>query len=291
MYRVGVYNYNLNYVSRKVFFLFFWQSRCFYFVLVGFNASWVYMSGNLAVLHKRKCMEGRVCHVCVCVCVCLNLLMEQVCLEPKAGWKKLLHLFFLWKLIWEPLDPSGSELYSQACRRTCWCLCKIVPCCSFCHLRLWHNTAAVMALASISGWVMTAMSPCVCVNVCVCVRERRFGKVARTQRHGLDGKVVISETEGYKVCSCGCWHRDSGQCLFSSMAPILVWLPADSPLWHNITSLQLACRFEGVLETWALRQTLLQVHREGLTIREVGGCNSGRVMDYIRAVNRPLKAN
>lgn len=75
------------------------------------------------------------------------------------------------------------------------------------------------------------------------------------------------------------------------MPPILALFPVDSPLWHNITSLQLVCRFEGC---WTLQdedRKLREVHRELLTICEVGGCNSGRVMDYIRAVNLPLMAS
>lgn len=78
---------------------------------------------------------------------------------------------------------------------------------------------------------------------------------------------------------------------FSSVPPILARLPVGSPLWHNITSLQLAYLFEGYYESQALRQKLQEVHTAAQTICEVGGCNSGRVMDYIRAINHPLKAN
>lgn len=75
-----------------------------------------------------------------------------------------------------------------------------------------------------------------------------------THTHRLDGKVVISPTEGNKICSCGRWHRDSGLCLFPQCLPFYCDSPVGSPLRHNITSLQLACRFEGRRSPRALRQ-------------------------------------
>lgn len=58
-------------------------------------------------------------------------------------------------------------------------------------------------------------------GLCVCVWS------THTQR--LDGKVVVSQTKGYKVCSCGCWHHDSGLCLFPSMPLILAAAPSGQP--------------------------------------------------------------
>lgn len=153
-----------------------------FILFIHFDAScamYIWQFGHFAWTEMHG---GRVCQVCVCVWICWwNRSVKNLKLS-----KRLLHLFFLWKLIWELLDPSGSELYSQPCMRTCWCLCKIVPCCSFCHLWLWHHTTAVMPLpASLDGlWQLWAH-----VRECVC--EAVWQGSTHTQRQRLDGKVVI----------------------------------------------------------------------------------------------------
>lgn len=124
---------------------------------------------------------------------------------------------------------------------------------------------------------------------------KRLGKATQTQTHthtraGWKGSQSFLRLRDIKfaLVAAGIVTRVVS---FSSVPPILARLPVGSPLWHNITSLQLAYLFEGYYESQALRQKLQEVHTAAQTICEVGGCNSGRVMDYIRAINHPLKAN
>lgn len=144
---------------------------------------------HCVVLHVLNSLLGRKKRRSRCVCVCWW--------DVRVVWVKLLHSPL--PESWSENLLSGSTLYSQACVKTCWCLCKVVRLLFFLScLAPAQQCGGYFPPASAFGWAMTAMSP---------LAERAHRK------KDMDGK--LSQTEGYKVCSCGCWHHDSGLCLFS----------------------------------------------------------------------------
>ena len=81
---------------------------------------------------------------------------------------------------------------------------------------------------------------------------------------------------GMLCCFCVCWQHHWG------LSPIRVQLWADPSLQHNMTSLSMSC--------W--REQELRSSPRGVGgSEEVWGGNTGRVMDYIRVITRPLLAN
>lgn len=151
-----------------------------------------------------------------CVCVSVYLLMGWICQALQSCLAEAVTFPCPERWAENFLTWGGSKLYSQACVKTCWCLCKVVELLFFLSCLAPAQQCGGYSPARITGWVMTAMSP-----VCEAAWQSsmHIDTHAHTHVHRLDGKVVVSQTEGYKVCSCGFWHRDSGLCLFPQCLP------------------------------------------------------------------------